>query len=76
MTLADSGEMRATSERMIVNESDGTLSFEGNVRFDFDQTSITASRALAKRASDGSTVVQMDDAKVVRLGADVRPSSE
>jgi hypothetical protein len=59
-----------------VDEEDDTVSLEGNVRFDFNGTFLTASRAVAKKAPDGSMTLQIDDAKVVRSGVDVTPSSE
>ena len=78
MTLTDSAQTQSSviADRFNVDEENDTISLEGNVRFDFDRTLITASRAVAKMEPDGSTTLQIDDAKVVRSGIDPTPSSE
>lgn len=76
MALTDSAQLQVTADRVDVHEGDGTISLEGNLRFDLDRTLITASRALAKRQPDGSTTWQIDDVTVVRSGAGATPSSE
>jgi hypothetical protein len=50
------------ADRMAKNEDGWVL--EGNVKIDVDRTSITASRAVAKVADDGSVALQLDDAVV------------
>jgi hypothetical protein len=76
MTLTDSAQMQVTADRANVYEGDGTLSLEGNVQFNLGRTVITASRALAKKETDGSTTWQVDDVQVVRSGVDTAPSSK
>ena len=78
MTLTDTSEMHSyvTANLFSVDEGNDTITLEGNVRFEFDDMLITASRALARGEPDGSTFLQIDDAIVVRSGAGAAPSSE
>ena len=50
------------ADQMAKNEDGWVL--EGNVKIDVDRTSITASRAVAKVADDGSVALELDDAVV------------
>ena len=59
---ADQGQV--TSERVTVT-SDGVV-FEGNVRIEYDGTSIATNRAVFKEALDSRTTLSMDDAVVTR----------
>jgi hypothetical protein len=51
---------QATADRMTKTEDNIVL--EGNVKIAFDRTTITASRAVAKIADDGTVALQLDDA--------------
>jgi hypothetical protein len=81
VTLTNSALMRGsvtsmTAEQFNVHEENNTMALEGNVRFAFDDTLITASRAVVRMEPDGSTTLQIDDATVVRSDKDATPSSE
>jgi hypothetical protein len=54
------------ADRMMQTEDGWVL--EGNVEIDVDRTSITASRAVAKVADNGSVALQLDDAVVTTGG--------
>jgi bla regulator protein BlaR1 len=74
MRVAGTNQMRITSERVVTNGD--SLLFEGDVRIDSDQTSITAARALATKTPNGEMVLTVEDAKVIRTFAPAATSSE
>jgi hypothetical protein len=73
LRVDDVTRMRGSADWL--NRTEDAMLFEGNVRFTFDGTSITASRALVKTEPDGGTTVQLDDA-TVRYDADATNLAE
>jgi len=53
-----------------------SITLEGDVRFEFEGTSITASRAVAEKAPDGSMIVKLTNATAVRSAAPATTLSE
>jgi len=52
------------------------ITLEGDVRFEFEGTSITASRAVAEKTPDGGLIVRLTNATAVRTAAPASKLSE
>jgi lipopolysaccharide export system protein LptA len=74
MQVAGPGEMRITSDLIIMNGEDAV--FDGDVRIDSDGTSITAARARTTRNPQGEMVLTVEDAKVIRTFAEPASPAE
>jgi len=61
---ADSARLRGTSDRLS-QTSDG-LVLEGNVRIELDEMSLTAARAVATEAADGTVTLTAEDVVVTK----------
>ncbi len=61
----DTDSVRMTSDR-VLQTANGIL-FEGNVRLELHNGSITTTRAVATQTPEGTTILSMDDATLISL---------